>query len=195
MSRNHKILTLSVVVFLSLLLPQFLYSTQAAGPIGVIIKFDTTHINGSSLNISFTVYAVEKFYNGAVYILTASDTGVTPDSIPIWTGNSDSDTFYRSFNYTIHLAVGKMASFGAGFQCHFRQHSPLEVTKDQYYLWRLPDVVLMARWGDYLDTEELRYELEKVGYRGLPGDSLKTKHPELYEKLNNINKFRPHFHK
>jgi hypothetical protein len=196
MSQKHKLHIIPLAVIIVLLLPQLLYSQIVSLPYGVIVKMDTAHIDGSSLNITLRVYSADSFFNGNVYVLAVTDSGAAPDSISLWTGNSDSIPFYRFFNYNMQLMVGKKAYFKAVFQCQFRQGGRLEAVTEEYFLWRLPDVVLIHRSSyNGLVDEELNYELKKSGCFGLPMDSLQHRNRDLYKKVRNHQMGLPHGHK
>ena len=155
--------------------------SSVTAPYGIGVRLSC--LTPSSIKISIKCYSAEEFKDGSIYLLLSADSGATPERIVLWTGNSSSDTFQRSFVHNFN-SKGRKSAIKAVF-CFYDRGAPLKTfVEEPYFILHLPDTLLTDR-NSYagLEDAEIRYDLEKGGYEKLTDEQLRVVNPPLWRKL------------
>lgn len=108
------------------------------------------------------------------------------DSVILWSGKPASDSFDRTFNYTLPLAEGKKAHAAATFEGRVFVLNEVITIKRDLFIYSLPDTLLQADDYAWLDWVEAAYLMKKNGFEGKSENEIRVIDPKLWKRIMHL---------
>jgi len=160
-------------------------SGKVKGPLEVKLSAACVHSN----SVLFIVRCLGhfKFTEGTLIFEVGSFRSKSVDTLHLWSGNSDTNNFDQTFNYTLRLPEGKKANVAATFQARVTGLENMYAVKGDLCVYQLPDTLLQAE-GEYnfLDWVEIDYLIKKKGYDGKSEDEIRAIDPNFWKRIQYV---------
>ena len=140
-------------------------------------------------SVVFTVKCLghNKFTDGTLSLRINIFRGQHVDTVLLWSGNSDTDSFDRTFNYIFPLAQGKKAYVAAKFSAKVTVVNRIFTLNRDLSIYNLPDTLLQTE-GEYnwLDWKEIDYLIKKKGYERMSEDEIRVVDPKFWKRIMEV---------
>ncbi|GEM_PF-3135277 len=150
----------------------------------VDVETSGIRLQGNTVHVTIKAIANHKFTDGYLYITLKRYRDPVIDSIPLWTGKSDSLFFKQDFQYTFPLPIKNKARITAEFRIYSLQDSVNYSQTSQHCFYSLQDTLLQAV-ADYggLYRAYANYLIYQKGYEHLTDKEIQVRDLKLWRRL------------
>ncbi len=150
------------------------------------VRVSGNRIHRNTIQVIVKAIGRQQFSDGYLYITIKRYHDPLIDSIPLWSGKSDSTFFEKiiQHNFTI---PGEKARVTAGFRFYSIQDSVIYGETRRQCFYSLEDTLLQAV-DDYgfLDMDYANYLIGKKGYKHLKYEEIEERDPKFWKEIHTI---------
>ncbi len=183
-----------MVCFISLCMLIYSVIAGAQPPANSHLEIESIrgHLRMNSVRVTIHCIADSKFTDGSITCKVGKLQKKAVDTLSLWSGNSDSESFDHTYYYILQLEKGKKGRVEVSFVGHITGMGSRVMSNRAMYAYRLADTLLTGEESyAALDKSEVDYLIRKKGYDQKSEDEIKTLDPDLWNKMQKVKKDTP----